>query len=149
MDYTKLFNKIDSLSTNKLDILSDYNINKQLLTYDLRYGEPVEKISNIEVLCNYITELLTKYQGIVGGYYIDDPKWIKCDETTQCRFKIKKNQIILYNSVFNKYNLGETLEFMELIRKKVEKSNVTNGNIKLRIKQMNTIYWILFIIDFK
>ena len=37
MDYTKLFNKIDSLSTNKLDILSDYNINKQLLTYDLIY----------------------------------------------------------------------------------------------------------------
>lgn len=122
---------------------------KDLLTYEFLFYDPIEKIENIDNLIELTQRELKKYQGKIGGYYIEDDDWILC--TSPLRFKIKNNQKILYNSIekiacYDREQIWFLKKFVDHMKKFV-KDCCVKIDYKIIDDENNEICWILLIFE--
>lgn len=148
------FNKIldnDVFAFNLFkQIINPAFVIKHLLEYELLCHVPDKKISDISVFINTIQCELKKYQGIVGGYDIEDDNWIVSDNTQNGsgRFKLTDKQKCIYNTVEQAYSNSSLRSFLEKFTDYIKR--YADENIELKCKIIddddNEISWIVFII---
>jgi len=126
---------------------------KDVLTYEFLFYEPsdLEKVNTIDELINISLLELKKYQGIVGGFYIEDVDWLLC--TSESRFEPKSNQKLIYNSIekhgcYDKDNVSFLRNFVNHMKKFISNDKITM-NYKLLDDENNEICWILFVFEIK
>jgi hypothetical protein len=129
-----------------LKIFTPEKIERELLTFDLLNYKSDKKKENIKDSINICSEALKKYQYIVGGYSIEDNEWILADKNSH-RFKVKENQIILYNSVNKKNCDRELIWFLDSILD-YTKRNIDEKKIKIKYNifedEKNCMCWIIY-----
>jgi len=139
-----------NLARDFFDLICNKNGNiaiRECLKYDLINYEPLgtEKTDNIDDLINICINTLKNFQYKVGGYAIEDENWILNNEQNCKRFRLKKNEHILYNSVGkNDYNC-ELEEFLKLIENYVKKfTNIIKISQSFHNDERHHITWIYF-----
>jgi hypothetical protein len=129
-----------------LNIITHEKIKKEILTFELLNYKPDYQIKTIDDLIELFNNIIKKYQYKVGGYNIEDSEWILCDSKNN-RFKNKKNQKIIYNSIEKKNCDHELIWFLESILEHIQKYiNPDLYKIKYSIieDEKNCICWIIF-----
>lgn len=153
------------IRTNCVDIKSNENmlfsvyrkiipyekILKDVLTYEFLFYEPkeTEKVGTIDELINLSMSELKKYQGIIGGFYIEDTEWLRCE--TDSRFKIKPNQKIIYNTIetsgsTERDNLLFLKNFVNHMKRFVNNDKIFMS-YKIFDDKNNEISWILLVFE--
>jgi hypothetical protein len=124
---------------------------KDILTYEFLFYEPKdsEKVGTIDELINLSISELKKYQGIVGGFYIEDMEWLQC--TSDIRFKIKPNQKIIYNTIetcgsTDRDNVLFLKDFVNHMKRFINNDKITMSN-KIFDDENNEISWILLVFE--
>ena len=124
---------------------------KEIYTYELLNYNPLSKINDIDTLINITLRKMHRYQGLIGGFYLEDVQWIKC--TTSTRFKPKENQRAIYNSISkrgccDKDFLYFLKNFVIHIKKYVKDESIL-VNSKIIDDDDNDICWILIVCEKK
>lgn len=127
---------------------------KDILTYEFLFYNPLVKTKTIEDLLKMTFAELQKYQGIVGGFYIEDNTWIINDSESKSRFKISESQTIIYNSVekdrcYDRDQIWFLRNFVIHMKKFIDPSLNVNIEYRLIDDESNQICWILIIFDTK
>ena len=124
---------------------------KDLLTYELINSdiEDKNKISKLDRLIKFTKNEFKKYQGIVGGYHIEDMEWGFCNRK---RFKLKNTQHALFNTIGIKYISNDNdLDFLDNFKNHIRKYISSSLSVKVYYKiindNSNKIGWILFIFE--
>jgi hypothetical protein len=124
-------------------IMPHEKVIKEILTYELLNYSPSKKVDSFDEFVKTAISSLHKFQYKVGGFSIEDIDWILNDESSQ-RFKVKKGENILYNSIENKYCDKELLWFLESIVSYVQEFS---DEYKIKFKLINDerykIVWII------
>jgi hypothetical protein len=123
---------------------------KDLITYEFLYSEPIRTINTRDELIVVANSELSRYQGVVGGFAIEDEIWLKCSDST--RFKMQPNQKGLYNSISKEQcDDKKLLWFLKNFVIHMKKFLLETSNISLNYKivddDSNEICWILFIFE--
>lgn len=133
-------------------IYSHSKLIKELFKFEfLNYNPDIsEKVYSIDKIVNIALKELNRYQGVIGAYEVEDFKWIVCDKSTE-RFKIKENQIIIYNSVpekacYDKDYIWFLKHFVIHIKKFLDTNNI-KINYKIIDDEDHEIFWSLFIFE--
>lgn len=131
-------------------IIPKEKIIKDLITYEFLYSVPdSNKMTNdMEKIILLTTSELSKYQGTVGGFNIEDNQWLRCSEKS--RFKIKKNQICIYNSITKELCYDpELIWFLKYFVRHMNKYLLPDSNIDIDYKLIDDedheICWILIL----
>lgn len=135
-------------------IISNVQMLKDVVTYEFLFYNPETKIDNPNDLIEQTKNELSKYQGIVGGFKIEDNIWLDCKSNTN-RFKLKPNQFAIYNSI-NRNNIYDTNEsyflklFCQHMTRFIDESNFDlSFYYKVYDDEDSDIGWILFICEDK
>jgi hypothetical protein len=135
---------------------SYYNDIEQLLNkvnVEIELDNANNNSNTIIDMNTYITKLimlLSQFQKKdMYGQYIDDPTWLYCDSTKDCRFKLRESDKILYNSSMSGHEIMAGIaNFLNTL---VSLMNIYSMNIKTELKfvedDSNDITWILLIIN--
>lgn len=151
----EILTNIEVVKSYHSKIMTDVHMIRDVLTYEFLFYNPKQKISIIEELLATTIQELNKYQGIVGGYKIEDNEWLLLKESNH-RFKLKPSQIGIYNTMDRNdcFDEGQTWFFKKFashMRRFI--CNDTNNGItfdyKLYDDESNDIGWILFICENK
>lgn len=125
---------------------------KNILTYELLYyvPQPSEQIETVQELSQLLISLLQRFQGVVGGFGIEDMQWI-LHNTTSTRFLIEDKTLVLANTTTKvKLYDGEISKFMDNVIDYASRY-IKNENLCINAKIINDykneIYWICIIID--
>jgi len=133
-------------------IITHSKMIKEVYTYEMLNYNPDTKINNIDILINIILKEMNRYQGLIGGFYLEDTQWIKCDNMT--RFTPRKNQRAIYNSI-SKYGCRDRdfLTFLKNFISHMEKFVNNDGSIVTKSKivedDSNELCWILIVCEQK
>jgi hypothetical protein len=125
---------------------------REILNFELLNYKPKEKVNTLDEIINIAISALTRFQYKVGGFNIEDADWIVNDNSSK-RFKIEKNQKILYNSIENRSCDKELLLFLDnvisYVRRHIENEN--NFDIKYTFKKDDrfVLSWIVIIVTDK
>lgn len=139
----------DFIDTYYEKIVSKEKKIRELLTFDLLYYEPNEneKVSDLVSLKNKTIEELAKYQGIVGGYNLEDLVWNDCND----RFTLKDNQIGIFNTCAKNfiYDKDQIWFIKSLIKhiKKYVKNDKLIADYKMFEDEHNSICWIILVFE--
>lgn len=140
---------LTNLDANILNkIMTPEKMFKEYLTFDLLNFtlDESKKFKELTETINFALSALIKYQYRIGGFYIEDDSWIIADKTCQ-RFKIKENQMILYNSIHKKNCDKELIWFLESIKNYINR-NVDKNKIEVKYSmfedERNCLCWIIF-----
>ena len=110
-------------------ILSQESIERQLLTYEFEHVGYDTKFSTISQLLKHTHGILKRYQGIVGGFDLEDADW--CEDQDLEKFNISEGKYIMYNTVdINLKDCNDINIFMEGIVRHISNSNA-NSNIHI------------------
>jgi hypothetical protein len=124
---------------------------REIYTYELLNYNPLNKIDDIDILINIVLKEMHRYQGLIGGFYLEDVQWIKCDTFT--RFKPKENQRAVYNSISKRGCCDrDFLTFLKnfvLHIKKFIKNELILVNNKIIDDDDNDLCWILIVCEKK
>lgn len=129
-------------------IMTPEKLLKEYLIFDLLNYNPEEydKIKTLQNAINFGCEVFKKYQYKVGGYSIEDIDWILADKNNQ-RFKVKDNQMILYNSVHKKNCDRDLIWFFDSIQNYINR-HVDKNKIKVKYSmfedERNCFCWIVY-----
>lgn len=124
---------------------------RDIITYEFLYDEPQTKYSNIDEIVKIALHELKKYQGVIGGFYIEDNEWIESTENT--RFKSEENRKMIYNTIETKlcYEINQ-ISFLKNFTKRMKKY-VENKSILVDYKiiddERHEICWVLFVFEKK
>ena len=123
---------------------------RDLISYEFLYAEPTRTVSTCEELIALAISELSRYQGVVGGFNIEDEIWLKCSDST--RFKMQQNQKGLYNSIskeqcYDKKLLWFLKNFVIHMKKFLLETSNISLNYKIIDDDNNEICWILFIFE--
>lgn len=134
-------------------ITSHMQMLKDVLTYEFLFYTPDHKIDNLDELFHISDIEMKKYQGIIGGYHIEDTQWLVCDNETSKRFKIGPGQKAVYNSCDRENCFNDNLVWFLKQFKRHMKRFIGNPNLtvdyKLYDDETNQIGWILFVCEDK
>ena len=160
MNVAKFVRENNSLIKNDENIMMNIyrkivpitKIIKEIITYEFLNFIPDKQIDNIDDLFKIMINELARYQCIIGGFVIEDNKWIICNNNT--RFKTKHNQRSIYNSILQKsYEDKDLLWFLEHFVLHMKKFIINDIKIYINYKMIddenNEICWVLFIIEQK
>ena len=134
--------------TNKIKMIKD------ILTYQMFYYNPPEKVLSIDKLMKIVVDELAEFQGIVGGYSIEDFTWLTINTNTNLRFKLKDSQIGIYNTIKIEDCYDSNLtwflkKFTQYIRKFIDPTSNIKFDYKLYEDESNSIGWVLFVCESK
>jgi hypothetical protein len=141
------FNK--DLNT-KFELLKNYmtetELNNKLLEYEFCTIQPY-KIPDLIELINFFIISLKKYQGKIGGQFVEDEEWIIKQYPEESRFKLRENMAIVYNTLgLNNISDKNTFDFADKMLKFIKQFAL---NIKVSLKiirdDSNDIIWIIYI----
>jgi|SaaInlStandDraft_5_1057022.scaffolds.fasta_scaffold15302_4 hypothetical protein len=139
--------------TSKL-ISSDYLI-KIVSMFELINYQPQlnEMVNTVNDAIDITIKNLKKYQGTVGGFLIEDDEWIKLSANNNTRFKLKPNQVAIYNTIdYNHSDDSETKRFLSNIIK-LTKRHITDKNIVMEYNiyedESYQINWIFIVCQCK
>lgn len=124
---------------------------REVYTYELLNYNPPNKIDDIDALINIVLKEMHRYQGLIGGFYLEDVQWIKCNEST--RFKPKENQRAIYNSISKRGCYDR--DFLTFLKnfvmhiKKFTKNELILVNNKIIDDDDNELCWILIVCEKK
>lgn len=154
---------LEYISKNKDKICCDkevaYDIYKKIIPYektlekifmfDFVCGKSNSNVNTLENTFSLLISELSKFQGLVGGFEIDDEDWLICTENT--RFKPLKNQKAIYNTV-ETFNVTNKLTwFLNMLIKRINQSIEIESNIKIHHKiyedEKREISWIVIIVE--
>lgn len=150
-NYEQILQNEEILKETHSKITSKQQMIKDIFTYDFLFYSPDEKdkVSSIDELLNITKIELAKYQGIVGGYGIEDNQWLECGN----RFELKNNQKGVFNTcLISLLKQADQLWFMKKLIKHMKKfANNTNLTIdfKLFSDEFNEIGWIVIVAELK
>jgi hypothetical protein len=140
--------KYDDIELNKLaaKIISPIQSIKLLTEYELLNYQPETKFDKIDELVKFTLINIKKFQGIIGGYDIEDTEWL----INKDRFRISnKNQKVIYNTTEQKNNNAVNNNFVSLYIDYLKR--FVNENIKIKYKfiddDKNEICWIVIIFE--
>jgi hypothetical protein len=133
-------------------IMNQSTLLKEIFTYEFLNYTPKEQTNDMVKLFNIMINDMHKYQGVVGGFNIEDQQWIICDGTT--RFKPKDNQKAIYNSIQQFDCSDKSLKwylkyFTRHIKKFIDPSSNIIVNYKVFDDDHNEMCWIVFILEKK
>ncbi len=155
------YNDICTIEKNNIDfdfveqfhkkITSHTQMIKDILTYEFLFYDPVDKVYDLQSLMVTTISELAKYQGIIGGYNIEDSIWLQCTSEVQNRFKLKSNQFAIYNSCdsdacYDKDQKWFLKNFVKHMKKWIGSDNLTI-DYKLYDDETNEICWILIVCE--
>lgn len=150
-NYKKILEDENLLKETHNKITSSRQMIKDIFTYDFLFYEPpeAEKINTLDKLVDITRIELAKYQGIVGGYEIEDDEWLDCTP----RFKLKENQKGIFNTCTKKtIDNKDHIWFLKNMIKRIKKF-ISNNNICIKYDmfddEFNEIIWIVFIFEEK
>lgn len=124
-------------------ILTPYKINCELLTYELLYFTPYEKIDTDDI-CNTIKLAFDKYSILVK--YLEDTFWILNYQDT-LYFSIAKNTVVLSNTIDTKYE-NIIVEHMDRMVNYINR--LYNIKIQYKIKEDSkyNFSWVIVLINY-
>ena len=146
-------NKVElkNIKENNMELISKYitdnELHKLVVQHEFDNVKVDHQLSTIDEIIDLFKIVLHKYQGVIGGYNIEDPCWIVNIFPDKSRFKLKENMAVIYNTLsVDNINDKETFVFCEKILEHIKK--FTKNNIKLKIikDNNNDIIWIVYII---
>lgn len=150
-NYKEILSNEKLLKDTHDKILSTEQMIKNIFIYDFLFYEPSEdeKVDTLENIINLAKNELAKFQGIVGGYDIEDEDWLFCTD----RFKLKSNQIGLFNSCDRNLITNENhCWFLKNITTRIKKF-ISGDNIRVKYDmfddEFNNIVWIVLIFSIK
>jgi hypothetical protein len=117
-------------------ILSEHEINKLLLNYELRFMNSKIKTDNLEEFTKIALNYLNRYQGTIGlDKLLEDNKWnIRTHTDNIKKYDIDEGTIIFDNSMLEKnYNKYETHEYL---RNLVKLLSSLSDTIKVSLKYL-------------
>lgn len=140
----KTLNENDICEIQKY-ITTQEKMEKEILTYHLINYTPKSKITNFDEIIEFTIKMLKRYQYKVGGYDIEDKDWIRINGENN-RFVLKKNQVLLYNSIASCDLKNETKRFMKYFTEYINR-HFTGHPIKFKIceNEKYKIHWIVII----
>lgn len=150
-NYVELLKNDQMLSDVHKKIITKQQMIKDIFTYDFLCYKPDidEKVSTIDKLANLTKMELARYQGVVGGYGIEDDEWLNCTE----RFKLKSNQRGIFNTCHQKLIKNDDHTwFMRKIIKHMKKFIDTDDidiDYKMFDDEFNEIAWIVIVFEKK
>jgi hypothetical protein len=149
----ELMSNTNLLKSVHEEIMSSVQMLKDVFTYEFLFYEPTIKILNASELLSMAQSELSRYQGIVGGYKIEDQEWIKCEQNS--RFKLNPSQIGIYNTMTRDNSYSENqVWFIKAFARHMRKFISYDDNFlsfyhKIYDDESNDISWILFICEDK
>lgn len=152
-------NNLDQIKMNDVMLINVYkkiikpvHMFKDILEYEFLNYSPDIKIHNIDDLVKCAVDELKKYQGIIGGYDIEDSEWIYKDGSvnkTTCRFKITENQKIIYNTIEKSNEDNKNILFIKHFVKYMERFIENEVRLSITFKvindDQNNITWIIIV----
>jgi hypothetical protein len=123
---------------------------REILTYEFLFYNPSneEKINDINDLFQFAKTEMSKYQGIIGGYNLEDTEWVNCND----RFSLKDNQIGIFNTCYeNTLYDKDQLWFMKNFVTRIKKFCGTNltTDFKMFEDEENQICWLILVFEDK
>ena len=149
----EIFSDIETLKNYHSQIITKAKMIKEILTYEMLFYNPSDKISTTNELIQICLDQLKQYQGIVGGYTIEDDTWLSI-EVDNPRFKLKKSQIGIYNTIkiddcYDSDLIWFLKKFTIHIRKFIDPNlNLITFDYKLYEDSNNSIGWVLFVCEY-
>lgn len=136
------------LTETFLKIIPQTKMIKELYTYEMINFIPKEehKVNNLDDLIKLMLFEMKLYQGIVGGFNLEDTEWRNCK--TSKRFEVNNNQQAYYNSI-EQHNCAdkEFIKFMnnfiKHIRKFIYDPLKLSIDYKIYDDDYNELSWII------
>lgn len=146
--------KFDSLSEDEMRkivirCMSLKKVKSELLKFELKhYEQETNKNINLQEFAAIAEKILNRYQGVAGGFKVEDFEWTQVERKTQYlgnNFEVKKNEIVFLNSIdkLDKNDnelslyLKRIVEYLDNISNKVDVRHVIKESPK------DGLYWIL------
>ena len=120
---------------------------KDIIKYEFVYSNPDIQINNVNDFIIQTKKELNRYQGIIGGFNMEDNQWLDCVDGG--RFKLKPGKNGIYNSIEKEACFDNDLKwflknFVEHMKKFI-KSTEINISYKIVDDDDNELCWILFL----
>ena len=134
-------------------IITHSKIIRELQTYEfINFIPPKYELNSVNDCVLLTQNILHKFQYKVGGFNIEDYDWFYADNSTDCRFKLKENDVILYNSINTSNVDSEFRWFLRNIYLNIEKclksqSSKYTVNFNIVKDDNYKIFWIIFIFN--
>ena len=125
--------------------ITENELNKKIIEYEFTQTK-YRIINNIKELINIFIKELKKYQTVLGGSNIEDEEWIVKYYPDKCRFKMRKNTCVVYNtlSLNNMYDKS-IFDFTNIMYDHIKKfTNKINIVLKIIKDNNNDIIWIVY-----
>ena len=139
--------KQDDIELNNLikKIISPIQSIKLLTEYELLYYIPEKQIETINELIKFTLNNIKKFQGVIGGYDIEDSEWL----INKDRFNCNKNQKVIYNTIEQNNNNNGNNNFISLYVDYLKRfvNNTINIKYKFIDDSKNEICWIVIIFE--
>jgi hypothetical protein len=141
---------IDQLSSMHRKVVSQSQMIRDILTYEIQYLGPLdvsEKVSTVQEMVKLLHDALNRYQGVVGGFNMEDKHWIDHNETSR-QFKVTTGVQVLANTTQRHALIdGDITDFVQRII--LFASRFTDTillDYRIVEDTNNDIFWICFII---
>ena len=125
---------------------------RELITYEFLHSVPKEDeiITDVNRMKGFALKEIKKYQGIIGGFHLEDLEWLVAD--TNSRFNLKGNQTAIYNTIekdlcFDKKFKWFLKKFVSHMKKFVASDAGFDIKYKIIEDDENCLCWILFVFE--
>ncbi len=133
-------------------IILDKELDSLILLYELQHIKISDYVEDLNILAKFAKKELNRYQHYAGGNNFDDDEWVICDKnTSNCRYNIRDNMRVLYNSM-NTTRLfdADTMFFLNKMTQHLQKFTKTiEVDYNVSEDETHDIIWVAIFFEKK